>query len=521
MQDCFASLVCYGLPASDSASQSSPANHVVLSRFDDCFKLGKKIDEGPYELPDPEILRLRPEDDIAPPSTNHLEGATSAQPQYLPVPADGGREALTVFQRTNVMFSADLNINARLLKICQDLVKKSGGKVVDDVEDCDMFICQFRDGDNYVRAAQLGKHIGNLSWLYHLITHNQWTSPLQRLLHYPIPRKGIPGFEGAKIVVSNYGGDARLYLENLIWASGAEYTKTMKADNTHLITARNTSEKCEAARDWNITMVNHLWIEESYAKCEAQPVSVGKYIHFPPRTNLGEIIGQTFFNEAHLREKYYPGGEETLPTPAKRKRRVLEAAQDNIYPRGPAEGVVVDHQEDREFDVMRDDAEIPAEKPRRSKKQSNGKNENFSTPVRTRHVRAGKENDAPAVLSSGSRSAKNQALANLQRIAPDIALYEKEKKRASKDGHGPWGGKRAADQIDKERKPEQSSPDEQDEQDDDEEKVEDAKRPAKKQKRSLPSVEMRVVLTGFQRWVGDQQKEDQDRVRAFCLNFFF
>jgi len=31
-------------------------------RFDDCLKLGKRIDEKPYLLPDPEIFRVRPED---------------------------------------------------------------------------------------------------------------------------------------------------------------------------------------------------------------------------------------------------------------------------------------------------------------------------------------------------------------------------------------------------------------------------------------------------------------------------
>jgi hypothetical protein len=44
--------------------------------------------------------------------------------------------------------------------------------------------------------------------------------------------------KGQVITVSNYGGDARLYLENLIEATGAKFTKSMKAENTHLITAR-------------------------------------------------------------------------------------------------------------------------------------------------------------------------------------------------------------------------------------------------------------------------------------------
>jgi hypothetical protein len=126
-------------------------------------------------------------------------------------------------------------------------------------------------------------------------------------------------------------------------------------------------------------------------------------------------------------------------------------------------------------------------------------------------MRSGKENDTPSIImSSGSRSAKAEALSKLQDMAPDIALYEKEKKRSAKDGHGPWGGKRAADQLDRERSTARnSSPVHEPPADDD---YEEANRPAKKQRPSMPPVEMRVVLTGYKRWIGDKNKEDADRV---------
>ncbi|KAL0941904.1 brct domain-containing protein [Colletotrichum truncatum] len=450
--------------------------------FEDCFKLGKRIDEGPYTLPDPEILR-NPElqGEVRVPKYDHLQGATSTVPNQL---VDSTRKTATIFQGKNVMFSSDLSISPRSLDIIKQLVSNGGGRVVEDVDDCDYFVCQYRDGEDYIKAAQSGKDVGNLSWLYHLITQNEWTSPLRRLLHYPIPRNGIEGFKDLRICVSNYGGDARIYLENLIKAIGATYTKTMKAENTHLITARSSSEKYEAAKDWNIETVNHLWIEESYAKCEKQRVTIPKYSHFPVRTNLGEVIGQTFFDESRLRETYYPGGEEQMSPGAKRKRKILEAAQDNSYNHGPAEGVVISE---------------PAEK------NDEAIDDSFMTPVRPKRGARGKENDTPSVVSTGSRSAKSKALTNLQRIAPDIALYEKEKKRGAKDGHGPWGGKRAADQIDRERgrtsSPAQAAADDDD----------DDKRPAKKQKASRPDVEMRVVLTGFARWVNNKHKEDVER----------
>jgi hypothetical protein len=312
-------------PVVDAALKRGFKAKVVLPHwFDDCFKLGKRINDAPYLLPDPKVLRaIDANESITFPASEHLEGATSATPAYLPVPTDGEeRPPLTVFERKEVMLSTDLGITPRLRKIITDLIHNGGGRVVEDVDACSMFICQFRDGPQYLRASHTGKEVGSLSWLYHLIINNAWTSPMRRLLHYPLPRNPLPGFADFKITVSNYGGESRTYLENLIKATGATYTKTMKADNTHLITARNNSEKCEAAADWNIVMVNHLWLEESYAKCEALPVSVNKYTHFPPRTNLGEIIGQTMLDEAKVEEAFFPfsGDEEDLPSAAKRKR---------------------------------------------------------------------------------------------------------------------------------------------------------------------------------------------------------
>lgn len=450
-------------------------------------------------LPDPEILRKAPEEAVNIPPSQQLEGAISAVPTG-PYETEGG-EKLVVFARKKVMLSSDLPINAMLRKTITDKIVKGDGEVVESVDDCDMFICQFRDGEQYIQAAQQGKDVGNLAWLYHLMVYNEWTSPFRRLLHYPVPRNGIPGFKDMRITLSNYGGEARIYLENLITAAGATYTRTMKAENTHLITARMHSEKCEAAKDWNIEIVNHFWIEESYAACQVLPLNNPKYRHFPPRTNLGEVIGQTFLDEPTLRENFYPGGEEKLNATAKRKRKINEAAQMNAYHVGL----------DRDFSVREDSSPAPAKsagKPRATPAAGT-----FSTPAKGRHVRSGKENDTPSVMSSASRSAKAQALSKLHDLAPDIALYEKEKKRSGKDAHGIWGGKRALDQIEKERAERSSSPAVRGA---DEEEDEQEKRPSKKAKLSLPEVDMRVCLTGYRRWVENKATEEADRVSGLC-----
>jgi hypothetical protein len=478
----------------------------ISARFDDCFRLGKRIDEGPYLLPDPEILLKGPEHAVKIPASQQLEGAVSTVPTG-PYDTDKS-EKLVVFAQKKVMLSWDLPINTMLRKTITEKITKGDGEVVDDVEDCDMFVCQYRDGEQYIRASQQGKDVGNLSWLYHMMVYNEWTSSFRRLLHYPMPRAGIPGMKDMRITLSNYGGEARIYLENLITAAGATYTRTMKAENTHLITARMHSEKCEAAKDWNIDIVNHLWIEESYAACRALPLSNSKYQHFPSRTNLGEVIGQTFLDEPTLRAMFYPGGEENMDEAARKKRKINERAHKNALNVGL----------DRDFSVMQDSSPAPARSVRKARAvPALG---NFATPAKTRHVRSGKENDTPSVMSSASRSAKAQALSKLQDLAPDIALYEKEKKRTAKDGHGVWGGKRALDQLDKERIERSSSPASTAGGDDVEDEPE-TKRPAKRAKVSLPDVDMRVCLTGYKRWAENKAGEEPDRVSSPVLFTLF
>lgn len=456
-------------------------------RFDDCFKLGKRIDETPYLLPDPPILRGGSEQPVEMPLSQHMEGATSAQPRHIPHSTQSAREPLSVFKRKKVMLGKDLVLSSRLRDIIDEIIMSSNGEVTDDVEECDMFICQYREGNDYVRAAKLCKDVGNLSWLYHLITTDQWSSPLRRLLHYPVPKSGIPGFEDFKITLSNYGGEARPYLTNLIKAAGATYTKTMKAENTHLITARDNSEKCEAAADWGINMVNHLWIEESYAKCAVQPYTNKKYTHFPSRTNLGEVIGQTFFDERVLREMYYPGEDEDLPPSAKRRRLIQEAAQANAYESGPAEGIAIGREDVkiwREEVTRRSSPVTPAPKKRASK---------------------GKENETPQMYSA-SRSAKSKAAATLRLLATDIDKYEKEKKRG-KDGKGPWGGKRALDQLDHSREETNGKKVKEES-----EEAEEAKKPSKKRRKVEKPYNITVTITSYQRWIDDPKREDKDRV---------
>lgn len=474
-----------------------------MSRFDDCLKLGRRIDEHPYTLPDPEILRAPPDAPVRWSENKDIAGASTPEPTALPTPVTSphARRKLDVFEGKQVMLSSDLKIGAHLRHTIEHLVQQGGGIITSDVSKSDMFVCRYRDGYAYRVASRLNKDVGNLSWLYHLITYNTWTSPLRRMLHYPVSTSGIPGFESLKISLSNYVGEGRLYLENLIAAAGAECTKTLRQENTHLVTAHVNSEKCNAAKDWGLHVVNHLWLEESYSKWKLQPESDRRYTHFPRRTNLGEVVGQTRLDKAVLEKLFFPPDDtnQVPPSPRAMKSKDQNAAAGHVptsmQPPSAKAQKVADN-----------GAGTKESTPRVGKSRRLSESERLQTPSHSRLTSDGKENDTPS--STSSRKSKDTATTRLHGIAPDIQLYEKETKRV---GGVVYGGRRVSDEdrvIVNKKKRRSAEPDEGEGDD-----AAETKRP----KRSRPPVAMRVLITRFQRWVGNTKKEDADKVRRIVL----
>lgn len=488
----------------------------MCHRFDDCLKLGKRIDEGPYCLPDPEILRKRPEDRIPEASRSDLMGASSPKPDRLPTPSSSpsaSRRELTVFKNKKVMLSNDLELGSRLLETIEDLIISGGGSVTGAIHRADILVCHYREDLNYRIASRAGKDVGNLAWLYHLITHNIWTSPLRRLLHYPIARQGLPGFNRFRISLSNYNGEARVYLENLAKAAGGEFTKTMKEDNTHLITAHMVSEKCDAAKEWNIHMVNHLWLEESYAKWSIQTVSNPRYSHFPTRTNLGEVVGQTPIDKQAVERVFFPQGSDVDSSAEGQSmlKPMSSRDQNAAASRSAKVGVTRPSVSARGSEIPFRSSQTDEATPKASKDGRRHTDGAFRTPAPSRFAGEGKENETPS--TTGSRSAKEKAVAKLHDLAPDIALFEKERKRVGGVTHG-------RDRKSSEEKALEDSRKRSVSKDDDTDTGADEARIIKKAKTSkgLAPVTMRLALTGNKRWVGAAKKEGEERVSLWLFD---
>ena len=523
-------------------------------RFDDCLKLGKKIDEGPYLLPDPEILSIDP-GPLKLRENKDLYGASSPNAGALPTPANSfingsSRRTLTVFKSKKVMLSSDLNVGSRLQQTIEDIITGSDGKIVTTIPEADIYVCHYREGQNYPKASQAGLVIGNLVWLYHLITHNTWTSPVRRLLHYPVPRRGVPGFSDLRISLSNYTGEARVYLENLVKSTGAEYTKTMRQDNTHLITAHMMSEKCAAAKEWNINIVNHLWLEESYARCQIQTLTDPRYTHFPRRTNLGEVVGQTQLdveavkrahgNVNHSAAIFHTNGINANGGLAPSSDTSRAQRPNHAHPQhvtSPSGLASARHKSGHGHELnSKPAAAARLQSADHDPQNIDRNNKILQTPIpqrfRDSNNGSGKEDETPS--TTGSRGAKARALSKLHDLAPDMALYEKEAKRV---GGVVYGGRKVSDpdrvgsgerkvsgrssrkRSFEERRDEDSSGNDDNERyesrdesamvTDEDENHRKAKKPKAGGKQQIVQ---RIMLSGDQRWVDKQRKEADEKV---------
>jgi hypothetical protein len=401
------------------------------------------------------------------------------------------------FQNKNFMLSKDLELNEHLRKSIEEIIRSSGGQVISEVDVAHMYICKYRKGPDYIKASQAKKDVGSLAWLYYMIAHRRWTDPKRRLMHYPIPAEGIAGFKDMKLSLSGYTGQARAYLENLATAAGATFTKSFTQQNTHLIAAHQKSDKCDAALEWDISVVNHLWLEESYAKCKEMPLSNPRYTHFPSRTNLGEVLGQIQIDIDAVGKHYF----ETFKG---RKQKVVEETKQSAIPASSVAAPRVSSEPVARGTPL-------AQKNKRTKSGSD-----VTTPVITRHIR-GKENETPG--TSGSRGAKDRALSKIHDAAPDMAAFEKEMKRKGGVVHG---GKRQKDDEPTEKKSKAKSRESTnskrsfEEMEDDDplsaEEVEEVSNKTKKAKKGQKTpIKYRMVVSKYDRWE-DADKESVDKV---------
>lgn len=205
------------------------------------------------------------------------------------------------------------------------------------------------------------------------------------------------------MTVTNYQGEARAYLEKLVEACGAKFTRNMTTSNTHLIAARSlfpselsltsskSGDKCKHALDWGIDIVNHLWLEETYAKWQLQSVTTPRYTHFPPQTNLTEIVDKTEIQEEGIQD-FFAASEDDEEEITEIKPAVATKVQSSY--------------------VTTEANKTPAPSKKSSPLETPGSQSMRGTP------------------GSSKRKAAENAITKLHNeIMPDVLLWQKEKNR--------------------------------------------------------------------------------------------
>lgn len=247
---------------------------IVLPHWiDDCIRQQRHVDEKPYLLSDPVVIE-------------------TGKPNFERSPQTTTESTSDCLMGKRVYLASDHNLSERLEATVKALITLCGGEIISslDTTNIDVYVGKFRLGKEFLdcfRASDVD--VGSLQWLYSVAMRNEYIAPLQsNLLHFPLPEGDIPELRNMRISVTGYSGDARHYLSVLITSMGAVFTKTLDCQNNYLVASKPRGEKYAAVTNrWpSVKIVNHLWVEECFAKWSYLNPELPRYTKVDDHTQI-------------------------------------------------------------------------------------------------------------------------------------------------------------------------------------------------------------------------------------------
>ncbi|WFC95304.1 regulator of Ty1 Transposition [Malassezia brasiliensis] len=286
-------------------------------------------------------------------------------------------EGAAVLAGKKVLFARDIHGGALEahpeLHSLRDRVEAAGGTCLDTVAEAadeaavetavaaaDVVVARYRESREFGAAMRQDVTVGTLPWLVHILSKGRMVSPRDRLLYFPYPRRPVPGFDRLTVTLTNYSGAARSYLKELIAKMGGTFTPHMTPSHDVCVALELVGEKVNKAREWNIPVVNHLWLEQCFATWTNQTLAQTQFLTFPGAAQLKAVVGHASVPDAALQAYVRPaskaaapahsqatpeaeGGAPAGPPEAPAEARAEEAAADaHVAPAAPADAAEQD-----------------------------------------------------------------------------------------------------------------------------------------------------------------------------------
>ncbi|KAJ7099474.1 hypothetical protein B0H15DRAFT_900731 [Mycena belliarum] len=284
---------------------------LVPDWFDHAVLFGNSgLSTDTYEWPDPSVLSRRPTVSPAQLEKAKRQQRLSMSPQkkalYKTAAWDPSKPKLQskgVWGGYRILLSSTLELTGSRRQIVEAGIREAQGvplaysgdgtskEELRLLDNCDVFITRYRTGDAFLKAWRRGTKIGTLSWLLNAQVTGVQTSPLDQILHFPIPAGAVQGFDKHEISVTNYTGEARDYLKKLITLMGGSFTPSLSIKNTVLVAAQMSGSKTAKAAEWSIPVVNHTWLEDCFLRWQCLTPALPKYISYPPGVDFSSILG--------------------------------------------------------------------------------------------------------------------------------------------------------------------------------------------------------------------------------------
>ncbi|KAF8209152.1 hypothetical protein K438DRAFT_1904228 [Mycena galopus ATCC 62051] len=267
---------------------------LVPDWFDDSVLLSTcNLETTRYEWPDPAVLSQQP---VTPnqlkrqqrasmsPQKKALYTATLDEDDLTSKALGGRRIGKNVWGGRRILLSTTLELTGARRKIVEIaivqargmLVKYAGDGISEEelslLDKSDVLVTRYRTG--------LGKTIGTLSWLLHAQAISVMASPMDQLLHFPVPLGKVEGFDQHTVNMMLMGGD---------------FTSSFSTTNTALVAAHKSGSKTSKAAEWLIPVVNHTWLEDCFLRWQSLTPALEKYVLHPTGVVFSDLLGERGF----------------------------------------------------------------------------------------------------------------------------------------------------------------------------------------------------------------------------------